>query len=116
MRIGIQWLPLLPNRCGPTSIRAEWYRLIGTRMIREDMAIESEAAPQNAGGRYYIDWSCIYCALCVDTAPEIFDVIEEIGQAYVKRQPAGAAEVLLAEEALEWCPLDSIGRREEAEA
>ena len=60
-------------------------------------------------GRYYVDESCIYCELCVDTAPENFAYDDESGVAYVKKQPNSNTEHNLLAEIIDSCPVDSIG-------
>ncbi len=65
--------------------------------------------PQNIPGKFYVDDTCIYCVLCVETAPMIYAEYKEMGNAYVMRQPQTPEETILAMEALEGCPTESIG-------
>lgn len=65
--------------------------------------------PQNVPGRFYVDETCIYCALCVEMVPAVFAPYDEEGWAYVYRQPELPDEVRLTMEALEYCPTNSIG-------
>ena len=46
---------------------------------------------------------------CRNIAPEIFVEDEEEGLTYVARQPQNEEEIELCEEALEGCPVESIG-------
>jgi len=64
---------------------------------------------QNVAGPVFVDWTCIYCGLCVEIAPSIFGEFSERGFAYVKKQPTTQVERELAEQAAKECPLDSIG-------
>jgi ferredoxin len=59
-----------------------------------------------------VDESCIYCELCVETAPENFAFDENEGYAYVSKQPITKEEIRLVLEALKDCPIESIGDRE----
>lgn len=72
------------------------------------MADSSSRLPGNVPGAWYVDSNCIGCGLCSATAPDIFD-LSDGGQAVVKRQPAGPDELELAEQALNDCPVQSIG-------
>jgi ferredoxin len=65
---------------------------------------------QNASGRYYVDSTCVDCDLCRSTAPDFFTRDDESGFSFVYRQPTTAAQIALAEEAIESCPSESIGR------
>jgi ferredoxin len=73
------------------------------------MADPHDRVPQNATGRFFVDSSCIYCELCVLTAPTVFREDLASGWAYVFHQPATPEEIALAAEALEACPTESIG-------
>ena len=73
------------------------------------MAHFSDRVPQNAAGRFYVDWSCIYCDLCHQMAPTLFIEHSERGWAFVARQPATPDEITLCIEAAEACPTESIG-------
>jgi len=74
------------------------------------MAQITERLTQNAAGRYYVDSYCIDCHLCHTTAPDFFRRDEELGLSVVHRQPLTPDEIALADEALEGCPVESIGR------
>ena len=73
------------------------------------MADISRRVPQNAPGKFYVDDTCIYCDLCVETAPSIYAEHNESGVAYVLRQPQTPEETRHAMEAVEGCPTESIG-------
>lgn len=73
------------------------------------MAELSKKVDQNIPGQIYVDWTCIYCGLCKEIAPTIFDEYPKNGWAYVIKQPENEAEMELAREAANRCPLDSIG-------
>lgn len=64
----------------------------------------------NVPGIYYVDDTCIDCDLCRETAPTVFRRNDEGAFSYVHRQPVTAEEVALAEQALEQCPTETIGR------
>jgi ferredoxin len=76
------------------------------------MSEEVKKHPLNVKGKYYVDQdSCIWCATCVDTAPNNFKLEEqnnyEIG-AYVFKQPQTPTEKELCEEAVMCCPYEAI--------
>lgn len=73
------------------------------------MAEKADRLPQNAPGAYYVDSSCIDCDMCRTTAPQFFKRDDEIAFSVVYRQPSNPEELLLAQEALEGCPTESIG-------
>jgi ferredoxin len=73
------------------------------------MAIRSQRIPENVIGKYYVDQQCIYCALCVETAPRNFKEINERGWAVVFKQPENLEEEKACREAKEGCPTESIG-------
>jgi ferredoxin len=73
------------------------------------MANHHDRYPDNSPGTYYVDDQCIDCDLCRERRPDIFVRNESRGHSYVRRQPAGAAEIAACEEALESCPAEAIG-------
>ena len=73
------------------------------------MASIKQRVRQNVVGRFYVDWTCIYCDLCVETAPGIFEEHKDRGWAFVARQPVTEHELQLAMDAVEGCPTESIG-------
>ena len=73
------------------------------------MAERTERLPENVAGSYYVDSSCIDCDMCRSTAPEFFKRNDEIGMTIVYRQPMTPEQQVLAEEAKQGCPTESIG-------
>jgi ferredoxin len=73
------------------------------------MATFSDRTPDNVPGPYYVDNSCIDCDQCRVMAPDLFGRNDDTGLGFVKRQPATADEMALAEEALAACATSSIG-------
>jgi ferredoxin len=74
------------------------------------MARIEHRIPQNVFGRFYVEWSCIYCDLCAQIAPTVFREFEVSGWAYVFRQPSTEEELKAVREAFGACPTESIGR------
>lgn len=72
------------------------------------MAKFEDRVAQNVPGKFYVDWSCIYCGLCDEIAPTVFGENER-GWAYVFHQPSTLDELLRVQEAVEGCPTESIG-------
>ena len=73
------------------------------------MADPDDKLPDQAPGKYYVDSSCIDCDVCRTTAPNNFEANEDEGYSYVVKQPEGDEEEAQCEEALESCPVESIG-------
>ena len=73
------------------------------------MAKFEDRVAQNVPGKFYVDWSCIYCGLCDETAPTVFREHNERGWAFVFHQPTTPDELLRVQEAVEGCPTESIG-------
>ena len=73
------------------------------------MADKNDVYPANVKGTYYVDHSCIACDHCWSTAPDNFAMDEDEGNAYVVKQPTSADDIELCEEAMEGCPVESIG-------
>ena len=71
------------------------------------MASPRTALPDNAGGDFFVDQSCIDCGTCYELVPEVFG--EASDHARVRVQPASDAATLRAEMALVACPTGSIG-------
>jgi len=76
------------------------------------MADLSSRLAGNARGAWYVDSHCIGCGLCSSTAPDIF-TLDDNGQALVVHQPTTAEEIELAAQALDDCPVQSIGNDSE---
>ena len=68
-----------------------------------------EKSPRNVAGKYYVDTTCVDCDMCREIAPGIFARDEETGLSFVRQQPETEADGLLAEEARQSCPTESIG-------
>lgn len=75
------------------------------------MAREAERLPENADGDFFVDRSCIDCAICRQVAPASFTRSDRAGASIVFRQPANDAETHRAKMALVACPSSSIGAR-----
>jgi ferredoxin len=73
------------------------------------MANFEDRVAQNAPGKFYVDWSCLYCGLCDEMAPSVFREHKERGWAFVFSQPMTPNDLRLAREAAEACPTESIG-------
>jgi ferredoxin len=73
------------------------------------MANFADKVSENVKGRYFVDRTCIYCELCVETAPKNFKEINEMGWAAVFKQPENSEEEKACREAKEGCPTESIG-------
>jgi ferredoxin len=73
------------------------------------MADKTDKYDENIKGKYYVDRSCIACDACVTTAPDNFGMDEEDGHAFLIKQPSGEEEAEMCEEAMEGCPVESIG-------
>ena len=73
------------------------------------MAKFEDRVPQNVPGKFYVDWSCIYCGLCDEIAPKVFREFKDRGWAYVFHQPETPEESARVKEAVEGCPTESIG-------
>ena len=71
------------------------------------MADKTQRNPDNVPGPYYTDNNCTNCGLCADSAPENFVLGDNC--AYVKKQPANAAEKAACDEAKASCPSDGVG-------
>ena len=69
----------------------------------------TERVAQNVPGRFYVDFSCIYCRLCDEIAPSVFKQYRKTRLAYVHAQPSTPEEVALCLEAAKGCPTESIG-------
>jgi glyoxylase-like metal-dependent hydrolase (beta-lactamase superfamily II)/ferredoxin len=65
----------------------------------------------NVEGEFFVDSSCIDCAVCRGVAPGTFARSERAGASFVRRQPESPAETLRAKMALVSCPASSIGTR-----
>lgn len=64
---------------------------------------------QNVDGKYYVDDQCIACDACCVEAPDFFDMNDDDGHAYVKKQPVSEQDFEDCENALAACPVAAIG-------
>ena len=67
---------------------------------------------KSISGRFFTDESCLYCDFCVEIAPFNFSYDDTTGYAYLFKQPSTDEEICSVIEALEGCPTESIGDRE----
>jgi ferredoxin len=74
------------------------------------MADKENKWSQNIDGKYYVDDQCIACDACVMEAPDFFEMNDDDGHAYVKKQPSNPQEEEDCENALAACPVEAIGR------
>lgn len=74
------------------------------------MADPRDRYPENASGAFYVDTQCIDCDLCRQIAPDSFKAAPDGGYSIVYMQPVTDEQIALAEEALDHCPVDAIGR------
>ena len=76
---------------------------------------EKEAKNEfNVDGKFYVDDQCIACDACVIEAPDFFEMHDEEGHAFVKKQPQNAKDLEYCDAALESCPVEAIGTDGEA--
>lgn len=71
------------------------------------MADKTTKVTENVDGKFYVDESCILCSLCEQTAPKNFVAGEDYD--YVVKQPETPEEEEECRQALEECPVESIG-------
>ena len=64
----------------------------------------------NVPGPYYVDDQCIACDACIGEAPLYFEMNDEDGHAFVKKQPETEQAFKECLSALEHCPVDAIGK------
>lgn len=73
------------------------------------MSDQIDKVPSNEPGAFYVTTNCIDCHLCYETAPATFRRDDDLGFSRVYRQPETAAEIELAREAIDGCPVEAIG-------
>lgn len=73
------------------------------------MADKSNKFDQNVAGKFYVDDQCIACDACVMEAPDFFEMNDDEGHAYVKKQPNSAQDLEDCHNALDACPVEAIG-------
>jgi glyoxylase-like metal-dependent hydrolase (beta-lactamase superfamily II)/ferredoxin len=69
----------------------------------------SDRLPENVGGEFFVDSTCIDCDTCRQIAPEVFAESKRAGMSYVHAQPQTADSTRRALMALVACPTASIG-------
>jgi ferredoxin len=77
------------------------------------MADPSQSVPENAPGRFYVDETCIDCDFCRETAPGSFRRDDAKRYSFLAHQPETPEEVEHCREALDGCPVEAIGDRDE---
>ena len=82
---------------------------LGQKGITNPMAQLDQRYEDNVAGRFYVDEACIICGLCNEVAPDHFRESENGGYNIVYSQPTNSAEIELVMEALDQCPVESIG-------
>jgi glyoxylase-like metal-dependent hydrolase (beta-lactamase superfamily II)/ferredoxin len=75
------------------------------------MACVADRLPENVDGEFFVDSSCIDCAVCRGIAPRSFSRSSRAEASVVARQPSTERETLRAKMALVSCPTSSIGSR-----
>ena len=73
------------------------------------MASVAEKWEDNLPGHYYVDKSCIFCNLCMEVAPKNFKESDQGDHDVVFKQPEGDDEIQQCKDAMEQCPVESIG-------
>ncbi|MCK5882784.1 MAG: ferredoxin [Bacteriovoracaceae bacterium] len=63
----------------------------------------------SVNGPYYVDTNCIACGVCIVDAPGFIVMNEGEGFAYFSKQPKSKTELMMCEEAIIACPVESIG-------
>ena len=79
---------------------------------RDDMWEDNIGGATTLGDKkvsFYVDKTCIFCALCHGISPENFTVSEDETHDLVYKQPENEEELELCYEALDECPVDAIG-------
>ena len=73
------------------------------------MADKTDKFEDNVAGPYYIDQSCTFCLVCMDSAPTTIKESDDGDHCYVAKQPENDEEIEQLKEAMEECPTESIG-------
>jgi ferredoxin len=73
------------------------------------MADKSDKVPENVEGSFFVDSSCIDCDHCRAVAPNNFERSDQNGYSFVSKQPENDEEYQFCLDALEGCPVESIG-------
>ena len=73
------------------------------------MADQSIKYEENADGVFYVDNTCIDCDACRVAAPDNYTRNEDGGYSYVDKQPENDEEYAMCIDAMDGCPVESIG-------
>ena len=73
------------------------------------MADQSIKYEENADGVFYVDNTCIDCDACRVAAPDNYTRNEDDGYSYVDKQPENDEEYAMCIDAMDGCPVESIG-------
>jgi ferredoxin len=73
------------------------------------MADIANKYPDNIGGRFFVDSTCIDCDACREQAPNHFTRNDDGGYSFVFKQPKTPEEEQDCQEAMEGCPVEAIG-------
>lgn len=63
----------------------------------------------NVPGSWYVDDQCIACGLCEEILSEVFVLSADADHNFVFHQPDTEAQLALAREAMDACPVEAIG-------
>jgi ferredoxin len=74
------------------------------------MADKKERWEDNEPGAWYVDKMCILCSVCENVAPDTFRIADDGDHDIVHKQPETEDELLAAQDALDQCPVDAIGK------
>ena len=73
------------------------------------MANKACKEPENVPGPWYVDTSCNLCRVCLGEAPNLLKYNDDETYVYFFKQPETAEETAAAQQALDVCPMLSIG-------
>lgn len=73
------------------------------------MANKDSRLADNPVGKFYVDDTCIDCDACRATAPDNYKRNDDAGYSYVFKQPETPEEEQLCRDAMDGCPVESIG-------
>ena len=73
------------------------------------MADKRSKVIENTTGKFYVDQECIGCHLCAEIAPDNFKITDDGDHDYVFQQPKDEKQLVLCQEAIDLCPVESIG-------
>jgi ferredoxin len=74
------------------------------------MADPTRRLAENVPGPYYVDASCVDCAVCLDLAPEVFERPRRRRYVVVAAQPSTEDQLARCAEAESACPVGAISR------